>query len=126
MSKTLKQHQHKPAAKEPQDELHLTQSIDTIEQAVDFLVRQLDEKAISALSSGTEREAQAKAWRALGMSVRAVFGLWDGTNTNLLSACLSENWLKMPSRCIKVDHASGVILDALVKRLRAEDESSTR
>lgn len=105
MGKAANQRKHKEEKRKWRTE----QPVDTVEQAVDFLVDHFDEETIAWLKSLPEEDANSEASRGLGMSIRNKFGLWQG-NVNLLRSCGDEKMFP--------DAASAVIIQALLLRLR--------
>lgn len=103
--------ERKKRQKEQRRQWQLQEPIDTVDQAVDYLMARLDQAMLGHLQTIPEGDALYEAYRELGLLIRNHFGLWQQQNVNLLRACGGEH--------LFADDASMVIIKALIRRLRS-------
>ncbi len=85
----------------------------TIAGAVNVLLTKLSEGDLQTIRGLERPQDMTRFHFSLGLWIRNNFGLWQG-NEALLTECCGD-WFKEP------DHASGVIMEALWKRLHEQE-----
>lgn len=86
----------------------------TVDEAVDQLMAQMSPDDLTAIREMSVNDLISLHF-SLGMTIRNQFGLWRG-NDALLESCASVRGV--PSGFFHPDSASGVIIEALWRRLQ--------